>query len=199
MSSGDRVFFWGFTRRGTRPLLPALKGPARTMTFSQISSDGGWAIFVLGSSFFRTVSGYLGGHIPLYFGAGASRFLFIPKAQRSSASKGSIRHTGRPLVPKWLSHPHRYNRRRHKGPCQHKGRPWPYSLQFNRSRATITPMPSGRLEVPAQARQESRPRSRSSRRGGGVVIVPTDVLQKVFFRSSFKTYVSAPGRGSLHT
>ena len=42
-------FFW-FTQRGPRPLPPALKGPAGTMTFFQVSSDGTWAILVLGSS-----------------------------------------------------------------------------------------------------------------------------------------------------
>ena len=92
------------------------------------------------------------------------------------------------LVPKWLSHPHRYNRRRHKGPCLHKGRTWPHSLYSNHNHATITPVPLGSLEVVSQSRQQSRPQSRSGRRGGGAVIVPSNVLGRILFRSSFKSW-----------
>ena len=45
-------FFLLLPRRGPRPLPPALKGPARTVAVSQVSSDGAWAPVVLGSSFY---------------------------------------------------------------------------------------------------------------------------------------------------
>ena len=51
--------FFFFPSQGPRPLPPALKGPSPTIAFSQVSSDGTWAILVLGSSFFP--------HLPCLF------------------------------------------------------------------------------------------------------------------------------------
>ena len=174
MSPGDRVFFF-FPRQGPRPLPPALKGPARTIAFSQVSSDGAWTILVLGSSFFPP--------LPCFFPFPPvlllpprnlfSRWVFFAPLPCFFIS---------PLFsfsPKRLSHTPRYNRRRHKGPCLHKGRPWPYSLHSNHNHATITPILWRSLAVPAQSRQQSHQQSRSGRWGAGFVIVQT-MIKKNF-------------------